>query len=97
MGPRPDSDQSEPHLAWSQMDPDVFITIVFASFVFVAGIVALILMRLIAVRSRTEGPYEQEEPGATTAQTPRRSAQLTPGRSDARGLRDASRRSRART
>jgi cytoskeletal protein RodZ len=57
------------------MDPDIFITIAFASFVFVVGMVGLILMTVMVVRShrRAEGTYEQEEPAATTAPAPRRS------------------------
>jgi hypothetical protein len=51
------------------MDPDLFITIAFSSFVFVVGIVGLILITVMVVRShrRAEGPYEQEEPPAATA------------------------------
>jgi DMSO/TMAO reductase YedYZ heme-binding membrane subunit len=39
------------------MDPDIFITIAFASFVFVAGMVGLILMTVMLVGSkrRAEG------------------------------------------
>jgi hypothetical protein len=99
MGSRPDSDRTEPRLLSWQMDPDIFITIAFSSFVFVAGMVGLILMTVMLVRShrRAEGPYEQEEPAAATAQTPRRSSQRTPRRSYARRVHDRSRRSRDRT
>jgi hypothetical protein len=99
MGSRPDSDRTEPHLVSGQMDPDIFITIAFSSLVFVAGMVGLILMTVMVVRShrRAEGPYEQEEPPAATARAPRRSPQRTPGRSHARRVRDRSRRSRVRT
>jgi flagellar biosynthesis/type III secretory pathway M-ring protein FliF/YscJ len=57
------------------MDPDIFITIAFASFVFVVGMVGLILMTVMVVRShrRAEGTYEQEEPSAAAAQARRRS------------------------
>jgi hypothetical protein len=81
------------------MDPDIFITIVFASFVFVAGMVGLILMTVMVVRShrRDEGTYEQEEPPAATVQAPRGSSQQTPGRSHARKVHDRSRRSRVST
>jgi hypothetical protein len=81
------------------MDPDVFITIAFSSFVFVVGMVGLILLTVMVVRShrRAEGPYEQEEPPAAIAQAPRRSPQRTPGRSHARRVDDRSRRSRGRT
>jgi flagellar biosynthesis/type III secretory pathway M-ring protein FliF/YscJ len=99
MGSRPDSDRTERNLVSGQMDPDIFITIAFASFVFVAGMVGLILMTVMLVRShrRAEGSYEQEEPPAATAQAPRRSPQRTPGRSHARRVHDRSRRSRVRT
>jgi hypothetical protein len=67
------------------MDPDLFITIAFSSFVFVAGMVGLILMTVMVMRShrQAEGPYEQEMPPAATAQAPRRStqSQLSPFRS----------------
>jgi flagellar biosynthesis/type III secretory pathway M-ring protein FliF/YscJ len=81
------------------MDPDLFITIAFSSFVFVVGMVGLILMTVMVLRShrRAEGPYEQEEPPAAIAQAPRRSPQRTPGRSHARKVHDRSRRSRVRT
>jgi flagellar biosynthesis/type III secretory pathway M-ring protein FliF/YscJ len=81
------------------MDPDIFITIAFASFVFVVGIVGLILMTVMVVRShrRAEGTYEQEEPSAAAAQAPRRSPQRTPGRSHVRRVRDRSHRSRVMT
>jgi len=81
------------------MDPDLFITIAFSSFVFVVGMVGLILMTVMVLRShrRAEGPYEQEEPPAATAQASRRSPQGTPGRSHARRVHDRSRRSRVRT
>jgi hypothetical protein len=81
------------------MDPDVFITIAFSSFVVVAGMVGLILMTVMVLRShrRAEGPYEQEEPPSTSAQAPRRSLERTPGRSHERRVRDRSRRSRVRT
>jgi hypothetical protein len=81
------------------MDPDVFITIAFSSFVFVVGMVGLILMTAMVVRShrRAEGPYEQEEPPAATALAPRRSPQQTLGRSHPRRVHDRSGRSRART
>jgi hypothetical protein len=99
MGPRPDSDRTEAHLVSWQMDPDVFITIAFSSFAFVAGMVGLILMTVMMVRShrRGEGPYEQEEPAAATAQAPRRPPGQTRGRSHARRVHDRSRRSRVRT
>jgi len=81
------------------MDPDIFITIAFASFVFVAGIAGSILMTVMLVRSRrrAEGPYEQEEPPAAAAQGPRRSPQRALGRSHARRVHDPAPRSRART
>ena len=81
------------------MDPDIFITIAFASFVFVVGIVGLILMTVMVVRShrRAEGTYEQEEPSAAAAQVPRRSPQRTPGRSYGRRIHDRSHGSRVRT
>jgi len=62
------------------MDPDLFITIAFSSFVFVAGMTGLILMTVMVVRShrRAEGPYEQEWLPAANAQSPRRSTQLGP-------------------
>jgi hypothetical protein len=99
MGSRPDSDRTEAHLVSGEMDPDVFITIAFASFVFVAGMVGLILLTVMVVRShrRSEGPYEQEETPAATAQAPRRLPRRAPGRSHARRVHDRSRRSRART
>jgi hypothetical protein len=98
MGSRPDSDRTEPYLVSEQMDPDIFITIAFASFVFVAGIVGSILMTVMLLRSRRrgEGPYEQEEPPAATAQALRRSRQRTPGRSHARRVHHRFRRSRVR-
>jgi hypothetical protein len=82
-----------------QMDPDVFITIAFSAFVFVAGMVGLILLTVMVVRShrRAEGPYEQEEPAAAAAQTPRRFPQRTPGRSHACRVHERSHRSRVRT
>ena len=81
------------------MDPDLFITIAFSSFVFVAGMVGLILLTVMAVRShrRAEGTYEQEEPAAATAQAPRRSPRRTRGRSYPRRVHDRSRRSRLTT
>ena len=81
------------------MDPDLFITIAFASFVFVAGMVGFISMTLMLVRTnrRGEGTYEQEEPSAAAAQAPRGSAQPTPGRSRASRVHDRSRRSGVRT
>ena len=81
------------------MDPDIFITIAFSSFVFVAGMVGLIVMTVMLVRShrRAEGPYEQEEPSEAAAQAPRRSPQRTPGRAYARRVHHRSRRSRVRT
>jgi hypothetical protein len=81
------------------MDPDIFITIAFSSFVVVAGMVGVVLMRVMVVRShrRAEGPYEQEEPAATTAQAPRRSPQRTPVRAYARRGHDRSHRSRVKT
>ena len=81
------------------MDPDIFITIAFSAFVFVAGMVGLVLMTVMVVRShrRAEGPYEQEEPAAATAQAPRRSPQRTPGRAYGRRVHDRSHRSRVRT
>jgi hypothetical protein len=81
------------------MDPDIFITIALSSFVFVVGIVGLILLTVMLVRShrRGEGPYEQEESPAATAQAPRRSPQQSPGQSHARRVRVRSRRSRVRT
>jgi hypothetical protein len=81
------------------MDPDIFITIAFSSFVFVAGMVGLIVMTVMLVRShrRAEGPYEQEEPSAAAAQAPRRSPQPMPGRSHVRRVHDRSRRWRVRT
>ena len=80
------------------MDPDLFITIAFASFVFVAGMVGLILMTVMVVRTnrRGEGTYEQEEPAAAT-QPPRGTPQPTPGRSRASRVHDRSRRSGVRT
>jgi hypothetical protein len=77
------------------MDPDIFITIAFSAFVFVAGMVGLILMTVMVVRShrRAEGPYEQEEPPAAAVQAPQR----TPGRSYVRRVHDRSRRPRVRT
>ena len=81
------------------MDPDIFITIAFSSFVFVAGMVGLIVMTVMLVRShrRAEGPYEQEGPSAAAAQAPRRSPQPTPGRSHVRRVHDRSRPWRVRT
>jgi flagellar biosynthesis/type III secretory pathway M-ring protein FliF/YscJ len=81
------------------MDPDIFITIAFASFVFVAGMVGLILMTVMLVRTnrRGEGTYEQEEPSAAAAQPPRGSPQPTPGRSRASRVHNQSRRSGVRT
>jgi hypothetical protein len=81
------------------MDPDIFITIAFSSLVFVAGMVGLILMTVMLVRShrRAEGPYEQEEPSAAAPQAPRRAPERTPGRSHASRVHDRSRRSRVRT
>ena len=81
------------------MDPDLLITIAFASFVFVAGMMGLIAMRVMLVRSnrRSEGTYEQEEPSAAAAQAPRPSPQPTPGRPDASRVDDGSRRLRVRT
>jgi hypothetical protein len=98
MGCRPDSDRTEPRLVSGQMDPDLFITIAFSSFVFVVGILALILMTVMVVRThrRAEGPYEQEEPAATTDRATRRSLPRTPGQSHERRVHDRSRRSRVR-
>jgi hypothetical protein len=81
------------------MDPDIFITIAFSFFVSVVGIVGLILLTVMVLRShrRAEGTYEQEESPAATAQAPRRSTQRTPGRSHAHRLHDRSRRSGVRT
>jgi hypothetical protein len=81
------------------MDPDIFITIVFSSFVFVAGMAALILMTVMVVRShrRAEGTYEQEEPSAATTEASRRSRQRTPGRSPERRVHERSRGSGVRT
>jgi hypothetical protein len=81
------------------MDPDIFITIAFSSLVFMAGMVGLMLLTVMVVRSRrrAEGPYEQEEPSAATAQALRHSPQRTPGRSHAHRIHDRSRRSRVRT
>src|SRR5207249_4338062 len=46
------------------MDPDLFITIAFSSFVFVVGIVGLILLTVMVVRShrRAEGPTSKRSP-----------------------------------
>jgi len=81
------------------MDPDIFITIAFSSLVFMAGMVGLMLLTVMVVRSRrrAEGTYEQEESPAATAQAPRRSRQRTPGRPRTHRVHDRSRRSRART
>ena len=81
------------------MDPDIFITIAFASFVFVAGMVGLILMTVMLVGSkrRAEGTYEQEEPSAAAVQAPRGSPQRVHGLSHARTIHDRSGRSRVRT
>jgi hypothetical protein len=81
------------------MDPDIFITIAFSSFVFGVGMVGLILMTVMLVRShrQAEGTYEQEEPSAPAAQAPRGTPQRTRGLSHARRVHDRSRRSRVRT
>jgi hypothetical protein len=81
------------------MDPDLFITIAFASFVFVAGMVGLIVMTVMLVHTnrRGEGTYEQEEPSAAPAQPPRGSPQPTPGWSRASRVHHRSRRSGVRT
>ena len=70
------------------MDPDLFVTIAFSSFVFVAGMVGLILMTVMVVRShrQAEGPYEQEwprqpmpsRPGARRSRSPHRPDRCRP-------------------